>query len=180
TRGLISGSIALLMVTDLEFEPGDIDLYVPLSQEDTAIRLCIQELDFVQTESRDSLYDNSSSVKTVHWLENSSRRMNIIVVENENPAVAVFRFHSTVVMNFLCSRGLYCAYPSLTLYHLSIPNSGLMMSDAEVAQKCRDCFEKYRERGIRFERDPRTFPGHGIHACFVDAECTSTIRSTED
>ncbi|KAJ7028261.1 hypothetical protein C8F04DRAFT_964303 [Mycena alexandri] len=180
TRGLLSGSIALLMVSDLEFEPGDVDLYVPDSQEDTAIQLGIRELGFTQTESRDALYDNSSHIRTVHWLRKRHRKMNIMVVEGENAAIAIFRFHSTVVMNFLSSSGIYCAYPTLTLNNLAVPNSGLMICEVRTAQRCRQCFEKYRERGIRFETDPRSFPGHEIHTCSVDAECPFTVRSTED
>ncbi|KAJ7033021.1 hypothetical protein C8F04DRAFT_1184493 [Mycena alexandri] len=83
-------------------------------------------------------------------------------------------------MNFLSANGLYCAYPTLTLSNLAIPNRPIMRRELGAVQGCRDCFEKYRGRGVIYETDARAFPGHGNHICFVDAECPMTIRSTKD
>lgn len=180
TRGLLSGSAALLMVSDLDFEPGDLDLYVPDSQEDTAISLCIKALGYSPIESRGALYDNNTHIRTVHWLTKKERKMNIMVVKGENAAVAIFKFHSTVVMNYLSSRGIYCAYPTLTLKSLATPNLAIMICDNMTAERCRACFDKYRGRGIRFEPDARNFPGHETHRCFADGECPGTVRTTQD
>ncbi|KAJ7024541.1 hypothetical protein C8F04DRAFT_918072, partial [Mycena alexandri] len=175
-----SGSAVLRMITNLDFNPGDLDIYVPDSQEETAIKLCVDRLGFKMSKSRDPLYENNIILGTIHWLKKGPYNLNIMVVKGENAAIAIFQFHSTIVMNFLSANGLYCAYPTLTLSNLAIPNRPIMRRELGAVQRCRDCFEKYRGRGVIYETDARAFPGHGNHICFVDAECPMTIRSTKD
>ncbi|KAJ7164307.1 hypothetical protein C8R46DRAFT_901721, partial [Mycena filopes] len=180
TRGIVSGSAVLRMVTNLDFKPGDLDIYVPDSQEETAINLCTERLGFQLTMSMDPLYDTNTSLGTVHWLAKGTFKLNVMVVKGENAALAIFQFHSTIVMNFLTANGLYCAYPTLTLSNLAIPNRPIMRREGGFSQRCRDCFEKYRGRGVTYQTDARDFPGHAFHTCFVDSECPMTLRSTRD
>ncbi|KAJ7752952.1 hypothetical protein B0H16DRAFT_1317139, partial [Mycena metata] len=113
--GVVSGSTILLIITNLEFTPGDIDIYVPESQEDTAIALMLRDHGFKLSKSMRPIYDNNTAIKGVHWLKKGKKKMNIMVVKGENAVLAIFQFHSTFVMNFLSSTGIYCAYPSLTM-----------------------------------------------------------------
>ncbi|KIO10314.1 hypothetical protein M404DRAFT_92271, partial [Pisolithus tinctorius Marx 270] len=46
-----------------------------------------------------------------------------IIVSNTDVVVSpIFQFHSTVVMNFVSADHIFCAYPTLTLWGLSILN----------------------------------------------------------
>ncbi|KAJ7661397.1 hypothetical protein DFH06DRAFT_921721, partial [Mycena polygramma] len=180
TRGLVSGSAALLAISNLAFTPGDLDIYVPESQEDTAIQMSLKTLGFRVTQSKKPSYGNNTEIRTIHWLKNKKKRMNIMVVKGENALLALFQFHSTIVMNFLSADGLYCAYPSLTLSNLAIANIPIMIREGGISERCRDCFDKYRSRGIAFENDAQKFEGHSNHVCWVDAECPMTVRTSRD
>ncbi|KAJ7720713.1 hypothetical protein B0H16DRAFT_1227641, partial [Mycena metata] len=178
--GIVSGSTALLMITDLDFQPGDIDIYVPESQEDTAIALALKNHSFSLTKSMKPPYENNTAIKTVHWLKKDEKKMNIMVVKGENAVLAIFQFHSTVVMNFLSSTGVYCAYPSLTLSNRALPNLPIMLREIAAEGRCRDCYDKYRNRGITFEIDPRNFDPQLEHHCYRDSNCPMTFRTTRD
>ncbi|KAJ7733477.1 hypothetical protein B0H16DRAFT_1253418, partial [Mycena metata] len=180
TRGIVSGSAVLLMITNLEFTPGDIDLYVPESQEDTSIALILRDHGFALTKSMKPLYDNNTAIKAVHWLEKGEKTMNIMVVKGENAVLAIFQFHSTIVMNFLSSTGIYCAYPSLTMANRALPNLPIMLREIAADGRCRECYDKYRARGITFENDPRNFDPQANHICYQDSHCPMTMRTTRD
>ncbi|KAJ7768501.1 hypothetical protein B0H16DRAFT_1308003 [Mycena metata] len=181
TRSIVSGSAALLMVSDLEFEPGDLDIYSPLSQEESVMTIAEHRLGFLPTSSRTSVfYRSNDAILKVHRLVKSRKSMNVVVVNSENPAAAVFHFHSTVVMNYLSAFGLYCAYPSLTLKDLSVANLPVVLGEIGVRARAEECFDKYRSRGVTFETDVTRLPGHTVHVCRADPECPHTIRSTED
>ncbi|KAJ7654015.1 hypothetical protein DFH06DRAFT_905008, partial [Mycena polygramma] len=177
---IISGSAALLMISDLAFAPGDLDIYIPESQEDTAIQLCLKDFGFRITQSKKSSYGNNTEIRTIHWLKKKKKKLNVMVVKGENAALAIFQFHSTIVMNFLSADGIYCAYPSLTLSNLAIANIPIMIRESGMSERCRDCFEKYRLRGVAFDHDARNFQGHASHVCCSDAECPSTVRTSRD
>ncbi|KAJ7441876.1 hypothetical protein FB451DRAFT_955794, partial [Mycena latifolia] len=151
TRSIISGSVALLMVTDLHFEPGDIDIYVPTSQHDTALAIAERKLGFEARWSNVPTYDNNSEIKTVVHLQKGEKWMNLIVVKGEEPTIAVFQFHSTLVMNYLTAFGLYCAYPTLTLKGLGVANLPALLRDISSPGRSIECFEKYRDRGFSIE-----------------------------
>ncbi|KAJ6509632.1 hypothetical protein DFH09DRAFT_1334137 [Mycena vulgaris] len=180
TRGIVSGSAALLMVADVDFNPGDIDIYVPTSQIDTALALAEKRLGFKPVPFRVQGYAASQTVNRVFYLIKGSKHMNIMVVRGEDPTVAIFQFHSTAVMNYLTAYGLYCAYPSLTKSKLSVANVSTLIGESGRRDRIEACFDKYRRRGILVENDVTKFPGHEIHNCFVDAECPHTVRSTID
>ncbi|KAJ7705913.1 hypothetical protein B0H16DRAFT_1223987, partial [Mycena metata] len=151
TRGLISGSAALLMVTDMEFHPGDLDIYVPASQDKTALSLAQKRLGYELKSSSARTYENNAEIKRVHLLVKGHNKINIITTKGENAAIAVFRFHSTVVMNILTAWGLYCAYPSLTLKGKGVANLPVMLAEASYTLRTRECYEKYRNRGVEIE-----------------------------
>ncbi|KAJ7099204.1 hypothetical protein C8R44DRAFT_947505, partial [Mycena epipterygia] len=155
-------------------------LYIPQSQEDTAITLITNELGFSVSDSNKPPYENNTHIQTVHWLNKGEKKINIIVVKGENTILAIFEFHSTIVMNFLSAHGLYCAYPTLTLHKLTTPNLPIMIREIGLSGRCDACFEKYRRRGISYETDARIFPGHTTHTCYIDGECPSTVRTTSD
>ncbi|KAJ7482516.1 hypothetical protein FB451DRAFT_1029793 [Mycena latifolia] len=180
TRSIVSGSVALLMISDMDFEPGDIDIYVPTSQSETALAIAQGKLGFEVRHGNVPAYDNNSGIKRVVHLQKGEKWMNIIVVKGEDPTAAVFQFHSTVVMNYLTAFGLYCAYPSLTLKRLGVANLPALLREVSTPGRSADCFEKYRDRGINIENDVTKFVAHAHHECHTDPECPHTVRSTRD
>ncbi|KAJ7019104.1 hypothetical protein C8F04DRAFT_1276688 [Mycena alexandri] len=142
TRSIVSGSAALLMVSNLDFEPGDLDIYSPLSQEETVLSIASLRLGFDLKGTRiPRCYPSNAAISTVHRLEKGQKSMNIIIVDSEDPVAAIFHFHLTVVMNYLTAFGLYCAYPTLTLSDYGVANLSAVLRDtavrtiAEVASK---------------------------------------------
>ncbi|KAJ7753757.1 hypothetical protein B0H16DRAFT_1263496, partial [Mycena metata] len=181
TRSIVSGSAALLMVTDLEFIPGDLDIYTPLSQEESAMVIVQTQMKYLPITSRMPRgYPDNSGILKVHRLEKGHRSMNVIIVQGEDPTVAIFHFHSTVVMNCLTGFGLYCAYPSLTLSDVGVINLPVVLREMGVRRNAEECFDKYRMRGVTLVNDVKKLSRHTRHDCRRDAECPHTIRSTVD
>ncbi|KAJ7021220.1 hypothetical protein C8F04DRAFT_923740, partial [Mycena alexandri] len=148
-RSIVSGSAALIMVSNLEFVPGDLDIYTPLSQEEPALAILQRNMRFDPVSTWIPRgYANNEAILKVHRLEKGSKSVNVIIVQGEDPAAAVFHFHSTIVMNYLSAFGLYCAYPSLTLTDVGVMNLPVVLRDVGVRTNAEECFEKYRDRGV--------------------------------
>ncbi|KAJ7715120.1 hypothetical protein B0H16DRAFT_1340234 [Mycena metata] len=181
TRSIVSGSAALIMVSDLEFVPGDLDIYTPLSQEEPALAIVQRNMGFETVSSwMPRGYSNNAAICKVHRLVKGRKSVNVIIVQGEDPTAAVFHFHSTVVMNYLSAFGLYCAYPSLTLSDTGVMNLPVVLRDVRARTNAEDCYEKYRTRGVTMVNDVRKLSGHARHECRRDAECPHTLRSTVD
>ncbi|KAJ7018225.1 hypothetical protein C8F04DRAFT_1199167 [Mycena alexandri] len=173
TRSIVSGSAALLMVTDLEFVPGDLDIYTPLSQEEPAMAIVQRHMNFELVTSRMP----RGLPRQLRNHEGSPPREG---GEGEDPAIAIFHFHSTIVMNYLTGFGLYCAYPSLTLSDVGVVNLPAVLRELGIRRNAEECFDKYRARGITLVNDVKKLWRHSLHECRRDAECPHTIRSTLD
>ncbi|KAJ7020468.1 hypothetical protein C8F04DRAFT_974253 [Mycena alexandri] len=109
TMGVVSGSVALLMATDMAFKPGDMDIYVPASQDQTALAIAQTHLGFTLKKLSARTYQNNVDIKRVHTLKKGPKKINIIMTKGENAMAAIFQFHSMIVMNVLTAAGLYCA-----------------------------------------------------------------------
>ncbi|KAJ7758617.1 hypothetical protein B0H16DRAFT_1820572 [Mycena metata] len=180
TRGIVSGSAALLMVTDMDFKPGDLDIYIPASQDQTALLLVQRRLGYQLKKSSARSYENNADIKRVHLLTKGRNKIHVVTTKGENAAATIFRFHSTIVMNLLTAWGIYCAYPSLTLKRKGVANLPTLLNDLSLSIRSRTCYEKYRSRGVTLENDVRKFPEHAAHICHASAECPHTVRSTSD
>jgi hypothetical protein len=180
TRSIISGSAVLLMVSDLDFEPGDLDIYSPTSQIETVLAMVEKTLGFKRRRSTALTYDTQTHIKRVYHLEKGQKQMNVMVIRGEDPTIAIFQFHSTVVMNYLTAFGLYCAYPALTLGNRGVANLSAILRNPSSRERILRCFDKYRARGVEIENDVTIFPEFAHHVCHVAAECPLTVRSTSD
>jgi hypothetical protein len=149
TRAIISGSVPVVALTGLTFKPNDVDIYVPPSSELDMERV-ILEMDFTCDIESGTRYPEVLGIRTIKWFSKGKFKINLLVAMTENPLVALFRFHSTVVMNFISYLGLYCAYPDLTLHKMSIANPKYIM-DMRTLPRTLGCINRYRERGITFE-----------------------------
>ncbi|KAJ7429598.1 hypothetical protein B0H11DRAFT_1766922 [Mycena galericulata] len=178
TDSVISGSSLVPILTGADFTPNDLHVYVPKAKESQML-LAIEGMGFTNQRTEARTYSNITGIIRVHWLTKADHIINIVVVDGENALIAILYFHSTIVMNFLSTHGLFCIYPDLTLYRLSI-FSNMTMLDNFTREKHEDCFAKYTQRSIIFAPSLRNFPEWSTHTCGQDPSCPHTIRSLHD
>lgn len=182
TKTIISGSTALTIISGGSFVPNDLDIYVPVSQEENLLALLETYFGFKVDAaiSSDKLYNHNTELKSVRWLtvNEHGKKINVMTCTGDSAVMAIFSFHSTIVMNFISSYGIYCAYPGLTLSKQALPTSkyfGRMRAHVE-----RRCFRKYRERGYMIEESLDKHLLAERHTCFVHPSCPLTIRTIYD
>jgi uncharacterized protein with PQ loop repeat len=148
TRSLISGSVPVAVLFEGRFKPNDVDIYCPESEEDT-MRDILGAQEFQLDRETTIHYPKHLAIRRVLWLTKGSAKINLIIVKGDNAAVAIFQFHSTLVMNFICVYGTYLAYPELTLNGNSLVNTAFIL-DPTTMRRSAKCFAKYQERGFTF------------------------------
>ncbi|KAJ7502475.1 hypothetical protein B0H11DRAFT_1663994, partial [Mycena galericulata] len=181
TRSIISGSTPLAVISGGTFVPNDLDIYVPATEEDGLLSLLGKDLGFQLEASIPwrSLYRRTTSLQSVRWLTNGgSKKINVMTCAGDSALPAIFEFHSTVVMNFISSHGLYCAYPHLTMAEQGIPSSSYFAETR--SQTSRRLLRKYRERGYVIEEKLDDHLSAVGHTCFVHPSCPLTIRTLYD
>ncbi|KAJ7195569.1 hypothetical protein C8J57DRAFT_1634023 [Mycena rebaudengoi] len=183
TRSVISGSVPLTVICGGIFVPADLDIYVPASQEETLLLLLEDHFGFKDLASYPATdYENNCEVDTARRLHSSEqvRTINVMTCAGESAIQPIFNFHSTLVMNFISSQGLYCAYPLLTTSRAAIPataNGGARPSASAVAK----CLEKYLRRGFSFGSSlDECIDDLPAHTCYEDSSCPRTIRTLYD
>lgn len=183
TRSVISGSLIYKLLTNADFTPNDIDIYVPPSNSDYLLRLLHDEWGYTLERSTQSYLDNFA-VSHVYWLRNTQQSViNVMVTKGENALEAIFYFHSTGVMNFLSSRGIFCPWPQLTLQCKSLENVDLYLRTAhgvDRGARLTSSFEKYRLRGVDIQRDLHRWNVFAGHICRVSSSCPAKLRSLHD
>ncbi|KAJ7471244.1 hypothetical protein B0H11DRAFT_1730552 [Mycena galericulata] len=182
TRSIISGSTPLAIISGGTFVPNDLDIYVPASEENSLLTLLETTLEF-HTDSTipgDELYGRRSCLKSIRWLTTTknNKRLNIMTCMGDSALLAVFDFHSTIVMNFISAYGLYCAYPHLTIAKKGLPATSEF--GRPRGRRIRTCFQKYTNRGYAIKETLNEhLPAIG-HTCFVHPYCPLTIRTVYD
>ncbi|KAJ7034426.1 hypothetical protein C8F04DRAFT_956459 [Mycena alexandri] len=149
TRSLISGSVVVAALTGLPFIPNDIDIYAPESREDAMDYVIQEDLGFMLDDSQKTSYPEHLGFGKIKWYTKGKFKINVMVVLGENAALAVFKFHSTIVMNFVSFDGVYCAYPHLTKINASVANPGMLLRNSTF-KRTMQCIQTYRERGVTF------------------------------
>ncbi|KAG6907171.1 hypothetical protein DXG01_010257 [Tephrocybe rancida] len=183
TGSVISGSTVLAILNPWTFKPGDLDVYVPRSAG-TEVRVRFQTTYAVQivpqVNDRFPLYGDLADIHDVITLRSESISINLIVSRTDNPLLPIFNFHSTVVMNFLSSTDLFCAYPDLTFNYLNLVNMNVVGASGGVGDKLEESIAKYIRRGYDFNAYLTDWPGFNHHACMVHPACPSTLRFVSD
>ncbi|KAJ7511765.1 hypothetical protein B0H11DRAFT_1700047 [Mycena galericulata] len=183
TRSVISGSAVLKVLTNLQFIPNDLDVYVPEAQEGAMDRFLTTEMGFTCYQKTPVQYPEHVGLKIHYSYCKGAHKIDVLVVEGDNALLALFRFHSTIVMNFISHKGVYCAYPDLTMNHLSVANTEYL-ADPMTAARTNRCLEKYRRRGVQTETQVgighKSRKGYRTHECGVDPNCSTTLRSVHD
>jgi hypothetical protein len=179
TRSLISGSTVLPVLVDADFMPNDLDVYVPEAAEIQMLDGLTNGFLFTTDRTQAPNYPIQDSVLRIHWLKKGAHTINVMVVPGFNAAIAIFHFHSTIVMNFISSFGVYCAYPDLTLQKRAIPNVNLIL-DQWTRNRVMQCCQKYVERGFAFTMDLSQHEPWAEHHCGTDKSCPATLRGLHD
>ncbi|KAJ7205104.1 hypothetical protein C8J57DRAFT_1100376, partial [Mycena rebaudengoi] len=182
TRSVVSGSLPLAVISGWRFVPRDLDIYVPESEERKLLSMLREAFGLLEVKFHvfNHRYDDCIAVKSSRWLTTGGggRTVNVLTCVGESAILPVFHFHSTVVMNFISARGLYCAYPKLTTRRLAIPRFVRDMS-VRKARALRICFAKYMSRGFKFYVDLDGVGKRG-HVCGRDSSCPVTFRTLYD
>ncbi|KAJ3573729.1 hypothetical protein NP233_g2236 [Leucocoprinus birnbaumii] len=158
SNAFISGSALLLLLSDADFEPGDLDIYVSKEQAHVV-------LDFVAAQgyTQESRHPANQTEYGSSFLEDiyfytrhsspSPKQVNIITTWTQNPAMAIFDFDSTLVMNALSARYLMCFYPGMTL-----SKTGVITRQAVDQGR----LAKYQARGFKLNQFPLTKEDHNL------------------
>lgn len=130
-HAVVSGSAVLQMMLSVSFERriggdlgwkvGDMDIYVPLPDgSDDSPRLMRYIIDkegykvVKKEKKRIGPYLPYAEIKDTVTLAKGANTIDLIISATRFSISPIFRFHSTVVMNFMTGTAIFSAYPNLT------------------------------------------------------------------
>lgn len=148
TGSFISGSVPVPVLAGIRFVPNDIDFYCPEKAEAEFQEWLVDQQGFELTRSIEQKYPATRAIKEMTWYVKDGKVVNVMSVRGDSPALAMPQFHSTIVMNMICYKGLYCAYPKLTRRRLSLRVDPSRRNRVGRA-RADECIEKYTGRGVR-------------------------------
>ncbi|KAH7907428.1 hypothetical protein BJ138DRAFT_1014513 [Hygrophoropsis aurantiaca] len=198
--GVISGSSALSFVLPrwrAGWEAKDLDLFIPRHHKEPIIAFLAREGYDVASVSADTYGDlEEQAINQITHLRNVEKTIDIIESSTASAIAPIFRFHSSLVMNFFNAQACFCAYPQMTTNHRALINCG-RLADYRPGHRSRlmRCWKKYEERGFRFAQVSNvtltqswrltvpvleeTEPDQR-HICKEDFSCPHTVRATTD
>ncbi|KAJ7740548.1 hypothetical protein B0H16DRAFT_1728910 [Mycena metata] len=179
THSVISGSLPVAAMFPNRFKPKDVDIYCPEVEEKHMLEILCDRMDLTLDKRVDVHYPRHLAITKILWLSSESAAVNLMIVKGDNAAIAVFQFHSTLVMNILCSRGLYCTYGDLTFEGEALINVSHLL-DAYTAKRNAKCFEKYEDRGFTFKTKLGDYDRYANHECGQNPNCPATVRTLHD
>lgn len=183
TRSVVSGSAALVVLNPWSFTPNDIDIYVSATRSTLLIELLAARFEyFVDTTINTARagYPPLSGITAIHTLKNSRHVVQVIVTLSDNAVNALFRFHSTTVMNFVSAHGVYSAYPVLTSQQRGLRNHYELSRNGQSDEAIKSCLDKYEQRGYEIMPDLSRWPEFDSHVCRSTGSCPSTKRYVDD
>ncbi|KDR70814.1 hypothetical protein GALMADRAFT_23662, partial [Galerina marginata CBS 339.88] len=180
TGSVISGSAALRVLFPgsniISYRPRDLDFYVANDMEHTVRKFFEDHTAFRLEPVTDRYYN--PSIRRVLVLKSHEKSINIVVSKSRVSILPLFQFHSTAVMNFISSTGIFCAYPSLTFRRRNLVNPSYFWKRGTYFLLIR-CLEKYSRRGF----DTRyTLKWEDVrqHECGKEWFCPHTVRRLHD
>jgi hypothetical protein len=215
TDSVISGSSALYFMIpswDVDWVPRDLDIYVPNyaryefvgyleSEGFEVVRRCSSVAELDPNGHILGTYEELGGFDEVIIMKQGSLSIDLIISVNTCAVECIIRFHQTVVMNFISSRGFFSAYPTLTDRARSLANNIAFYPLARPTKRITRCYLKYANRGasvrsspLDWEADDETIlleygqnklpvPVRGLlrpHTCQQSFVCPNTIRTTFD
>ncbi|RDX51348.1 hypothetical protein OH76DRAFT_1321485, partial [Lentinus brumalis] len=115
---VVSGSVALkFFLPNAEWEPNDLDIYVPESNYEEFINAVTDPdgPDFTISPHR-RLWEATNSSGSAAATE----RVDVICGYSDNPILAVNQFWASLVMNFMRSDVAVCGFPDFTLNNIGL------------------------------------------------------------
>lgn len=141
TGSVLSGSAALEIAVPGSCVPNDLDFYCPRSIV-RAMMYFLQELQgYVDvTTGKDSRrygehITGIRSVRTLQHKDDSALTINVIESSTRSAHAPILLFHSTVVMNFVSSKGIGMFYPTLTTKGIGKRRNSLMIGERMIDLK---------------------------------------------
>jgi hypothetical protein len=187
TRSVLSGSLALFLLFPCNLHStwkcGDADILVPREHKSAVITFLKAAFGYevIHMFASDLTHNPDSRIQEVVRMlcKDKDKQVDVIISDSDSSILPIWRFHSTIVMNFISADGIYCAFPSHTLHHHGIVNpihiqSGLPSSQIEY------CIQKYKSRGFNISTHPNDVDGEKRHSCGRSSICPNTIRSSLD
>ncbi|KAJ6574242.1 hypothetical protein B0H19DRAFT_1371396 [Mycena capillaripes] len=173
----LSGSLVLAAITSAAWEPEDTDLYVRFEDEEAAKRFVTLSQNFFECKvAYQPPYHVNPALEKILYFQKGDYALNVMVARKDvSPAVAVFRFHSTAVMNIVFPRVVVSPYYSSIQMGVTWTNP-TYRGTSEMLSKSK---EKYTRRGYRF-REKRSPAELQTHRCKVDPDCLATVRMLRD
>ncbi|KAJ7822774.1 hypothetical protein B0H13DRAFT_2681636 [Mycena leptocephala] len=173
----LSGSLPLAAITSALWKPEDTDIYVRYEDEEAAKRFVTLSQNFFECKvAYQPSYQANPALEKILYFQRGKHALNVMVArEDVSPAVAVFRFHSTAVMNIVFPRVVISPYYSSIQMGVSWTNP-TYRGTPEMLRRSK---EKYTGRGYQF-REKRNPAELQTHICKVDPDCLSTVRMLRD
>lgn len=179
TQSVVSGSCALLVILPWSFTPNDMDIYVPSVHAPRLLHLLSTRFGYVLDDDSTD-YPGTVGMIAVYTLSNGHRFIQVISTISENPLKSLYKFHSTIVMNFVSARGICCAYPRLTSQRRGLKNRYAITSSPQPSVLILACFDKYQRRGFDLAVNLSRWPEYRGHVCGVCGSCPYTDRCLAD
>ncbi|KAJ7746069.1 hypothetical protein B0H16DRAFT_1726676 [Mycena metata] len=183
TSSIVAGSVPANILTGGSFNPNDLDVVTPASEEDTMLAI-LEGYGFSKIDAKNPR-GMQGSLRMVYTLEKSDRTIRLWIASSENPTVPVMLTATTFVMNFISPWGIFCAYPRMTLTKRGLLNyftdEGRNADHEITYARVMRALNKYTARGVSFQVDDRNWPDMARnHTCFVSSSCTQTTRNLYD
>jgi len=173
-----------------EFEPEDLDIYVPEHHAYELYLILLEENYFI-SETSSNMHLGNPCISGVLLLTHQSKEdlcINLIMTSSPSPVTAIIHSSSTHTMNFINKHGIFCTYPELTSNKLALsvvhPTraqvldlhriiTGTMVPkfvEGNILDPLHQLFrQRYQEHGFSF--DDKLL----LHVCTIDALCPHTL-----
>lgn len=178
TQSVLSGPAVLLAIMPWSFEPRHLEIYVPKSQEAFTTRT-LRDIFGFKGDKTIGPYDDGHPIYRIVFLEKDGAHIKVISSSTENALYPIFHSYSTLLMNFISSVGIACAYPDLTLKRRGLINSSVFGYE-EYRETVERRMEMFHHRGFALSTTLRGIGHNQDHICTRDPSCPHTIRSLYD
>lgn len=186
-HNIIIGGGTALQFMDPCFISNDLDLLVACPKDDrlqslATLKSFIESFGYEHvpySEDHVNEYDGEHMVQMFHNSDTGRKIDIIVVLDTTSPTSAIFRFHSTIVMNYITADGLYVAYPLLLEKRLFLLNFEGSFS-RPWPSKMQRVLDKYCDRGFNPVLCDSDLTSFGPHSCGRSTSCAHTYRSCID
>lgn len=185
TDSIISGSFALAFMIPIEVDgwhPKDLDLYTEGKSAERIIRF-LKKSGFVSVKSKgiNATYFETPDIKSIITYSHTEtkRQIDLIISATTAAESPIFRFHSTMLMNWISGNALFSAYPNLTSSKRGLLNPITFIAPDLPPAHVVKCLQKYADRGISLRLRPTAWKDDK-HICKQSMICPQTSRSTRD